>query len=112
MPTLLPEDSDNNIIPALRLKSGGGAHAITASGTSARNTVAFDNDTRVVSVFATVPVYLNFGDSSVTAATTSHYYPDGIYYDFAIGGGQSAQAKHLAVLAVGTGGTVYVSEKE
>ena len=111
MPTLLPQDADSNPIPALRLRSGG-AHAITASGTSARNATAFNADTRVVSVYATVPVYINFGNSSVTATNTSHYFPSGVYYDFAIGGGTVAQATHLAVLQVSAGGSVYISEKE
>ncbi|MCC7305306.1 MAG: hypothetical protein IT558_03490 [Alphaproteobacteria bacterium] len=112
MPTLMPLDSDNNPIPALRIRSGAGGHSITASGSSARNSTAFNADTRVVSVYATVPVYINFGDSSVTAASTSHYFPSGLYYDFAIGGGQTGHFTHLAVLQVSSGGTVYISEKE
>ena len=112
MPTLLPEDAASNPIPALRLRSGSGAHSITASGSSARNSTAFNADTRVVSVYATVPVYLNFGDSSVTSANTNHYFPDGVYYDFSIGGGAASQFTHLAVLQVTSGGSVYISEKE
>lgn len=111
MPTLLPYDSDNNLIPAMRLKPSG-AHVIAAAGSSARNSIAFDADTRVVSVYADVPVYLAFGDSSVTASATDHYFPEGVYYDFAIGGDRTGQASHLAVLAVSASGTVYVSEKE
>ena len=111
MPTLLPQDVDNNTIPALRLRPGG-AHAITAGATSARNATAFNAETRVVSVCATVPVYINFGNASVTATTTSHYFPAGVYYDFAIGGDATAQYTHLAVLQVNTGGSVYISEKE
>jgi hypothetical protein len=112
MPTLLPEDAASNPIPALRLRSGAGAHSIAASGSSARNSTAFNADTRVVSVYATVPVYLNFGDSSVTATSSHHYFPEGIYYDFSIGGGAASQFTHVAVLEVTSGGTVYVSEKE
>lgn len=108
----MPQDSDSNPIPALRIRSGAGAHAITASASSTRNATAFDADTRVVSVYATVPVYLNFGGSSVTASSTSHYFPSGVYYDFAIGGEQTGHFTHLAVLQVSAGGTVYVSEKE
>jgi hypothetical protein len=112
MPTLLPIDSDNNPIPALRLKNGG-AHSIAASGSSARNAVAFSSETDVVSIYATGPVYLKFGNSSVTATVTDHYYPEGVYYDFAVSGGdKTAQYTHLAVLAVGAACTVYVSEKE
>jgi hypothetical protein len=108
----MPQDSDSNPIPALRLRSGSGAHAITASGTSARNTTAFNDETRVISVFATVPVYINFGDAGITATNTSHYFPEGVYYDFSIGGDNAGHYSHLAVLQVSAGGTVYISEKE
>lgn len=112
MPTLMPQDSDNNVIPALRLRSGAGAHAITASGSSARNSTGFHADTRVVSVYATVPVYINFSDSSVTATSSHHYFPDGVYYDFSIGGDASSHYTNMAVLQVTSGGSVYISEKE
>jgi hypothetical protein len=111
MPTLLPQDLDNNPIPALRLKDGG-AHTIAASGTSARNSTAIDSDTRVVSVYAEVPVYVAFGGASVTATSSDHYFPANTYYDFAIGGGRSGHYTHVAVLAVSASGNVYVSEKE
>lgn len=111
MSTFLPQDSNENPIPALRLKSGG-AHSISAGVSSTRNTAAFDTGTRIVSVFATVPVFVKFGDSSVTAANTDHYFPAGVYYDVAIGGDNTAHYTHLAVLAEGSAGTVYVSEKE
>jgi hypothetical protein len=110
--TYMPVDSDNNPIPALRLKASGGGHSIAAASSSARNSTGFAADTRVVSVYATGPVYLRFGGSSVTAANTDHYYPTGIYYDFAIGGGKVGQFTHLAVLRADTDCTVYVSEKE
>ncbi len=111
MSTLLPLDSDNNPIPALRLKDSG-AHSISAGATSARNTTAFDAETVVVSLYADVPVYVNFGDSAVTAATTDHYFPAGVYYDIAIGGGRTGHNTHIAVLRTATDGTVYISEKE
>lgn len=110
MPTLLPTDQNNNPIPALRLKDGG-AHQIAAGSTSARNSTAFDSGTQVVSIYATVPVYLRFGNASVTAATTDHYFPSGIYYDIAIGGDGSAHHTHLAVLRESSDGTVYISER-
>ena len=110
MSTKLPLDINDNPIPALRLRDGG-AHVITSSGTSARNSTAFDTDTRVVSVYATQPVYLSFGDDSVSATSNDHYFPAGIYYDIALGGDGAAHATHLAVLQVSSGGNVYVSEK-
>lgn len=115
MPTLLPKDADNNVIPALRLRSSGGAHTIAASTSSARNSTAFSAETQVVSVYATGPVYLKCGGASVTAANTDHFYPDGVYYDFAIGGGdiKGPHFTHLAVLRAGDEDcSVYVSEKE
>lgn len=113
MTTLLPKDADNNTIPALRMKSGG-AHSLTATATSARNTAAFHEDTKVVSLYATGAVYVKFGDVSVTATTDDHYFPAGVYYDVAIGGGSGKGAfhTHVAVLRVDSDCSVYISEKE
>lgn len=114
MPTLLPTDDDNHPIPAMRLKGTGGAHAIAASGTAARNATSFAADTQVVSLYATIPVYVRFGGGTVTATTSDHFFPDGVYYDFSIAGGD-AKGPHftnVAVLAVSGTGSVYVSEKE
>jgi hypothetical protein len=112
MPTFLPQDSNDNPIPALRLKASGGAHAISATASSARNSTAFDGATRVVSLYATEPVYVRFGGASVTAAATDHYFPAEVYYDLAIGGDNAAHLTHVAVLRVTDNGTVHVSEKE
>ncbi len=111
MPTLMPTDINDNAIPALRLRSSG-AHAIAAGATSARNATAFNAETRVVSLYATVPVYVKFGNASVTATASDHYYPAGLYYDFALGGDQTGHYTHVAVLRASADGTVYVSEKE
>lgn len=109
--TSLPKDSDNNAIPALRLRSGG-AHAIAVTGTSARNATAFTSFCRVVSLYATGPVFIRFGSSSVTAATTDHYFPAGVYYDFAIQGSKTAQNGYVAAIRAEGDCTLYVSEKE
>lgn len=111
MSTFLPQDSNANPIPTLRLKSSG-AHSISASDTSARNATAFDEDTRVISLYADVPVYVNFGDSNVTANASHHYFPAGVYYDFSVGGDHTAHYTHVAVLRADTDGVVYISEKE
>lgn len=110
MSTLLPTDQNNNPIPALRLKDNG-AHKINVTAVSARNSTAFDADTQIISLFATAPVYVAFGGASVTATTSSHYFPAGIYYDVAIGGDGSAHKTHIAVLRESTDGTLYISEK-
>lgn len=111
MPTFLPKDADNNIIPAVRLKNSG-AHAISTSTVSARNSVAFDPDTRIISLYASEDVYVAFGDGSVTATTADHFFPKGVYYDFAIGGDKVGQYTHVAALQASTAGNLYVSEKE
>jgi len=111
MTTLLPTDIDDNPIPAVRLCAGG-AHAITTSGTTARNSTAFDAGTRIISLYATENVYIKFGGASVTAAATDHFFPKGVYYDFAIGGDRTPHYTHVAALQVSTGGTLYISEKE
>lgn len=111
MPTLLPTDLNNNAIPAVRMRDGG-AHAVNVTATSARNSTAFDADTRIISLYATGPVYLKFGSSSVTATTSDHYFPSGIYYDLAIGGDDVKQYTHVAVLRADTDCVLYISEKE
>ena len=107
----MPLDSNDNPIPALRLKDGG-AHTISTSTSSARNATAFGDDVHVISVYATEDVYLKFGDSSVTAAGTDHFFPAGVYYDIAIGGDGAARYTHMAALRVTTDGSVHISEKE
>lgn len=105
--TALPFDANGNPMPALRLRNPGGAHTINATASSAASGT-FNSETRVVSVYATVPVYLRFGGDSPVAATTDHYFPAGIYYDFAV----DEATRKLAVLREGsTDGKVYISEK-
>jgi len=114
MATLLPVDEDSNPIPAMRLR-GDGAHTLNATATSARNSTAFDEATKVVSLFASGPVFLRFGGATVTAAATDHYFPQGLYYDFAVSGGESGKGPrhtHVAVKAADANCTVYISERE
>ncbi|MCB1555785.1 MAG: hypothetical protein KDJ15_00565 [Alphaproteobacteria bacterium] len=112
MPTVLPTDSFNQVIPAVRLKESG-AHTLAPTTTiAARNTVAFDEDTRVVSVYATEAVYLTFGGPGVTATAADHYFPADTYYDFSIGGPKVGLYTHLSALCASADGNVYISEKE
>jgi hypothetical protein len=110
MSTFLPTDENNNPIPALRLRDLG-AHRITITASSARNTTPFNTGTRVVSLFATVPVFVRLGGATVTAATTDHYFPANVYYDIAIGGEESAQTLYIAGIRAETDGFLYISEK-
>ncbi len=113
MTTLLPKDADNNTIPALRLCDGG-AHSIAVGTISTRNATAFNEGTKVVSLYSDVPVYINFGDNTVTASASDHYFPAGVYYDIALSGGagKGAHNDYIAVLRAEEDGTIYISEKE
>jgi hypothetical protein len=111
MTTILPVDRDNNPIPAVRLKPSG-AHNIAVTASSARNTNAFAIDTQIVSLYATGAVYVKFGDATVTATTSDHYFPSGIYYDFSIGGDKVPHYTHVAALRVAGDCSLYISEKE
>ena len=109
--TSLPRDADNNPIPALRLRPEG-AHIIMAGAVSGRTATPFNPATRVVSVYATGPVFLAFGDENVTANGTDHYFPSGVYYDFAIGGDKTLQTRFLAAVAESAECRVHISEKQ
>ena len=113
MTTLLPKDADNNPIPALRLRDGG-AHSLSAGVTPNSNTTAFNTDTKVIGLYATVPVFIKFGDAGVTATASDHYFPAGVYYDIALGGGgtKGSHQAYISVLRAEEDGNIYISEKE
>lgn len=108
----MQKDLDGNPIPALGLRDDA-AHQITSSGTSARNSTAFNAATRIIFIYATENIYIKFGDDTVTATTSDHFLPAGTMFNLTIRGGKSgAQYSHVAVLQVSSGGTVYISETE
>lgn len=109
--TSMPKDSDNYPIPALRLRAGG-AQSIAVTASSARNSTPFSTAAKVVGLYATGPVYLRFGNSAVTATSTDHYFPGGVYYDMAIAGDKEARHDYVAALRAEGDCTLYISEKE
>lgn len=112
MTTILPIDANDNAIPALRLKDGG-AHALSSvTSASVRNTQGFEADTKIISLYASTPVYIRFGEGDVVATSSDHYFPAGVYYDIAIGGYGVDHTPYVAILAVDMDGDVYISEKE
>jgi hypothetical protein len=111
MPTILPKDAENQPLPVLRLKDEG-AHAINVSDVSARNSTAFSSETRVISLYATGPVFVKLGGAAVTATSTDHYFPAGVYYDIAVGGGKTGHYTHIAAIRADQDCQLYVSEKE
>ena len=110
MSTLLPVDTDNNPIQVLRLRPGY-AQNISVTATSARNTTAFDAATRVIGLYATVPVFVRLGNSSVTAAATDHYIPADTYMDVSVAGNEKQTYNYIAAVRASSDGTLYVSEK-
>lgn len=112
MPTLLPRDDDSTPIPAVMLRPDG-AHAVSFdAGSSSANATAFAPATRVVSLYATEPVYVRLGEAGVTANSGDHFFPAGIYYDIAISNVKTVHYPHIAALGVGGAGTLFISEKE
>lgn len=111
MPTSLPTDFNNNPIPALRFKTGG-SHTINVTQNSVQNTVPFDDETKVISLYSTGPVYIKFGTDGVEATDQDHYFPGFTYYDVAIGEKSTGHFTHLAVIRAEQDCTLYISEKE
>lgn len=110
MTTLLPVDANNYPLPVLRLLSGG-AKTVAVTASSARTATAFDAETRVVGLYATSAMFIRFGNSSVTAASTDHYLPADTYMDLSIAGDETQSFTHIAAVRSATDGTLYVSEK-
>ena len=111
MPTLMPVDSRNHPIPALRFASGK-AHAIGVTATTARNATAFSADTRVVLIYATGPVYLQTGDATVTASSTDHFFPEGVYFALSLGSNLRTRHDHIAVIRADGDCILHISEME
>lgn len=111
-----PVDESRNPLPLLSFPEGQ-AHQISASGTTARNTTAFETygDTpdedathRVITVFCATGFHFKTGGSGVEAATTDHYVPGGIMVDIPM----PISHTHIAVILASGTDTVYVSERD
>lgn len=110
MTTKMPKDANKEPIPALRLKKDG-AHKISFTATSARTATAFDQNTRVISLYATQDCHVRLGDQNVFASATDHFFPAGVYYDIAIGGDGVPHTPYIAAIRVSADGILYISEK-
>ena len=108
--TLLPTDTNNNPIPVMRPRPGF-SQSVAVTATSARNATAFDPATRVVGLYATVPMFVRLGNSSVVATTTDHYLPADTYMDISVAGATAQSYSHIAAVRASSDGTLYLSEK-
>lgn len=104
-----PAEVDGGIIQVLRAKT---AHQITVGAASARNTVAFASDSRVIEIYSDVACYFQTGDVTITASATDHYLPAQQARVYSLGGDKQAQHTHIAAIQASTGGTLYISELE
>jgi hypothetical protein len=108
-----PRDDGNATIPVLGLRPGGG-QAI-ATSTAAARSAAIAGSVRVITLYSTVDCFIETGDSSVEANTsTSHFLPAQIPYDISLGSETIASDNDRfisAILAAGSG-ILYVSERD
>tara|TARA_Y100000356_G_C11145248_1_gene227606 strand:+ start:66 stop:404 length:339 start_codon:yes stop_codon:yes gene_type:complete len=108
-----PRDDANAPIPVLGLKPGGG-QAVSISTTTARST-AISNSIRVVTLFSDTDCFIETGDSSVTASTsTSHFLPASTLFDLSLGSETVASDndKFVAAITSSGSGTLRISERE
>lgn len=88
---------------------GGQTHAISFTGTSARNATPFNTRTRVLSaMIADQNCYIEAGDSTVVATTSSTYLAAGAVYSFGI----DSNITHIAVIQATAGGTLRFFESK
>ena len=106
--TTMPNDNLGRPIPTLGYVDGG-AKTVAFTATSARNGTAISSDVRVVTLYATQPCYLRFGDNTSVATATDHYFPADTYYDVALG--PDTKDRYIAALRVSVDGTLYISER-
>lgn len=88
---------------------GGATHAIPFNATSATNSVAFNARTRVLSAMvADQNCYIEAGDSTVVATTSSTYLAAGAVYSFGI----DSNVTHIAVIRASVDGTLRFFESK
>ena len=104
-----PKDDNNNPIPILPLKASGG-QKVSIAAASARSTAV---TTQAVTLHATANCFVEIGDSTVTASTsTSHYLPELQTYDISTGilfG--TSDTVYVAVIRDTADGVLFISER-
>lgn len=109
--THMPRDNHNNPIPVLKFADGG-AQKVNITASSARNAVAFNANTRVVSIYLSGAAYMRQGGASVVATATDHYIPANTWIDVGIGHPDTGDfSTHMAFLRVDTDCVANLSER-
>ena len=102
-----PLDRKGRVLPVLRFKANT-SQALSANIAASTRSNQFGGTTQVISVLSvTYPVYFDTGNSSIGATTSSHYLPPDNMLQLKLG-----DHTHLAVRAVSSNTTIYVSELE
>ena len=104
-----PIDDNNYAIPILPLKAGSG-QKVTIGAASARSAAV---TTQAVTLHANCNCFVEVGDSTVIASTsTSHYLPELQTYDIATGILFGApDTRHIAVIRDTADGVLFISER-
>ena len=106
--TELPRDIRGLTISALRPMIGG-AHQIAITNTTAINSVAFNDATRIIGIWSTQDCHIEIATVSVVATTSDHFIPKELYFYFSITLGE-VSFTHIAGIRSTINGTLYVSE--
>ena len=107
-----PRDDANAPIPVLGLRPSGG-QSVSISSSSARST-ELNSHIRVVTLFSDTDCFIETGDSSVTASTsTSHFLPASTLFDLSLGSETNASDgdKFIAAITSSGTGTLRISER-
>ena len=104
-----PIDDNNYAIPILPLKASGG-QKVSIAAASARSTAV---TTQAVTLHATSNCFVEIGDATVVASTsTSHYLPELQTYDVSTGiQFGSPGTKYVAVIRDTADGVLFISER-
>jgi hypothetical protein len=107
----LPRDRKENPIQVMGL-SDAGHHIAIDTENAAKNVTPFDPETRVISVYSTVPIYARQGDAAAAASATNAFLPAGVWLDFSIGDGEMSEHKpFFSALSVEGEGILHIAER-
>lgn len=106
--TELPKDKYGRSIPAMRPLASG-AHQLTISNISTQQSSAWDQYTKIISIYPTVDCFIEIG-ANPTASSSTHFIPANTYMFLNIMLNSRDQAAKIAVIRNSTDGTLYISE--
>ena len=109
-----PRDDGNEPIPVLGIRPNGG-HIVPYTASTSNVSQQISNSIRVVTLYSTEDVFVETGDSGVTAnKVNSHFIPSTVPYDISLGAENEAvqNDRYVSVIGATAIGTLYISERE